>query len=136
MSTCRRALRWFAGGSAIGAVLDAESRVASRGAETVEAIWRLNRISGRIGLTTGRYAMTEIGAFEVKNRLGELLHRVEQGQEILIMRGGKPVARLVPVTPDFNRARARQAVANIIDRSKGVTLGGLGLKALVDEGRR
>ena len=80
--------------------------------------------------------MTEIGTFEVKNRLGELLHRVEQGQEILIMRGGKPVARLVPVTPDFNRARARKAVANIIDRSKGVTLGGLGLKALVDEGRR
>ncbi len=52
------------------------------------------------------------------------------------MRGGKPVARLVPVTPAFNRVRARQAVANIVDRSKGVTLGGLDLKDLVDEGRR
>ncbi len=79
--------------------------------------------------------MIEIGAFEAKNKLGELLQRVEQGQEILITRRGKPVARLVPVTPVSNRDRAQQAVANIIARSKGVTLDGIKLKDLINEGR-
>ena len=42
--------------------------------------------------------MTEIGAFEAKNSLGSLLDRVERGEEIVITRHGKPVARLVPLT--------------------------------------
>ena len=40
--------------------------------------------------------MKEVGAFEAKNRLGQLLDRVEAGEEILITRRGKVVARLVP----------------------------------------
>ena len=39
----------------------------------------------------------EIGAFEAKNTLGSLLDRVEKGEEIIITRRGKPVARLAPV---------------------------------------
>jgi prevent-host-death family protein len=38
----------------------------------------------------------EIGAFEAKNKLGMLLDRVEYGEEIVITRHGKPIARLVP----------------------------------------
>ena len=40
--------------------------------------------------------MTEVGAFEAKNKLSALLDRVEQGEEIVITRHGRPVARLVP----------------------------------------
>ena len=41
------------------------------------------------------------------------------------------------VVPDEeSRARARQAAANIIARRKGVTLGGLSIKDLINEGRR
>ena len=40
--------------------------------------------------------MTEVGAFEDKNKLSALLDRVEQGEEIVITRHGRPVARLVP----------------------------------------
>ncbi len=40
--------------------------------------------------------MKEIGAFEAKNTLGTLLDHVERGEEIVITRHGKPVARLVP----------------------------------------
>ena len=36
---------------------------------------------------------------------------------------------------DASRARARQAAANIIARCKGVTLGGLSIKDLINEGR-
>ena len=34
-------------------------------------------------------------AFEAKTRFGELLHRVEQGEEIVITRHDRPVARVV-----------------------------------------
>src|ERR1043166_418972 len=42
--------------------------------------------------------MQEIGAFEAKNTLGSLLDRVERGEESIITRHGRPVARLVPYT--------------------------------------
>ena len=35
-----------------------------------------------------------VGAFEAKTKLSELLDRVERGEEVLITRRGKPVARL------------------------------------------
>ena len=38
--------------------------------------------------------MREIGAFEAKNKLGQLLNLVEQGEEVIITRHGKEVARL------------------------------------------
>ena len=80
--------------------------------------------------------MLEIGAFEAKNKLGSLLDAVERGEEIVITRRGKPVARLVPAQAGFDRERARRAVEGIIERSKGVTLGGLKIKDLINEGRR
>ncbi|MGL4323148.1 MAG: type II toxin-antitoxin system Phd/YefM family antitoxin [Beijerinckiaceae bacterium] len=39
--------------------------------------------------------MITVGAFEAKTKLSELLDRVERGEEIIITRHGKPVARLV-----------------------------------------
>jgi hypothetical protein len=44
------------------------------------------------------------------------------------------LAAIVP--GDESRARARQAAANIIARRKGVSLGGLSIKDLINEGRR
>ncbi len=79
--------------------------------------------------------MREIGAFEAKNRLGALLDEVEQGAEILITRRGKPVARLVPAKAGIDHGTARAAADRIVARSKGVTLGDVTIKQLVDEGR-
>ena len=39
----------------------------------------------------------EIGAKEARVRLSDLLKRAEKGEEILLFRRGKKVARLVPV---------------------------------------
>jgi prevent-host-death family protein len=44
--------------------------------------------------------MVEVNVHDAKTRLSQLLHRVEAGEEILIARAGKPVARLVPVDSD------------------------------------
>lgn len=80
--------------------------------------------------------MREIGAFEAKNKFGTLLDWVERGEEVVITRRGKPVARLVPSASGFDRAKAAQAVTDILARRVGVTLGGLKIKDLVNEGRR
>lgn len=81
--------------------------------------------------------MREVGAFEAKNKLSTLLDLVERhGEEILITHRGKAVARLVPTVGRFDREKARHAVARIIEASRGVTLGGLKIKDLINEGRR
>ena len=38
----------------------------------------------------------EVGVHEAKTNLSKLLRRVEAGEEITIVRGGEPVALLVP----------------------------------------
>lgn len=40
--------------------------------------------------------MATVSAFEAKTRFGELLDRVAKGEEIVITRHDKPVARLIP----------------------------------------
>jgi prevent-host-death family protein len=82
--------------------------------------------------------MREIGAFEAKNKLSNLLDQVEQGAEIVITRRGRPVARLVPAQVGFDRNRAREAANRIRERAKKLKLGDFDWeewKAYRDEGR-
>ena len=79
--------------------------------------------------------MREVGAFEAKNKLSQLLDWVEAGEEVVITRRGKVVARLVAPRSAFDRDRARSAVAAIRAMRKGARLGGLKIKDLVAEGR-
>ncbi|MGO8932887.1 MAG: type II toxin-antitoxin system Phd/YefM family antitoxin [Bryobacteraceae bacterium] len=82
--------------------------------------------------------MQEVGAFEAKNTLGTLLDRVERGEEIVITRHGKPVARLVAgSTGGIDRVQARGAADRIRSRASDLT-GTFNwdvLKADRDEGR-
>jgi len=80
--------------------------------------------------------MTQVGAFEAKNRLGQLLDLVERGEEVVITRHGKEVARLVPPRESVDREAARAAAQRIRDMSTGVTLGEASIRQLIDEGRR
>jgi prevent-host-death family protein len=87
--------------------------------------------------------MQEISAGEAKETLGALLDRVENGEEIVITRDGKPVARLAPaVEPAIDPEQRRIAIeafermrqlARTID-GPPVTLEEL--KSFRDEGRR
>jgi prevent-host-death family protein len=40
--------------------------------------------------------MAKVTAFEAKTRFGELLERVSKGEEVVITRHDRPVARLIP----------------------------------------
>ena len=42
--------------------------------------------------------MPQIGMHEAKTKLSQLVERAERGEDIVIARNGKPVARLVPVS--------------------------------------
>jgi prevent-host-death family protein len=75
----------------------------------------------------------EIGAFEAKNTLGTLLDRVQQGEEIVITRHGKPVARLVPNSGGIDRGQARSAAERIRARAVGLKAGPFDWKALKED---
>jgi len=81
--------------------------------------------------------MNEIGAFDAKNKLSALLDKVERGEEIVITRRGRPVAKLVPVVAGFDRESARAAAQRL--RQRAATIGGKfnwkEWKKLVNEGR-
>jgi prevent-host-death family protein len=65
--------------------------------------------------------MRQIGAFEVKNKLGQLLDLAERGEEIIITRHGKEVARLPPQKA-INREQVRAAVKRIRERAEKLEL--------------
>ena len=67
--------------------------------------------------------MQEIGAFAAKNTLGTLLDKVERGEEIVITRHGKAVARLVPHADRPDRDRIAAAMQRIRTRAAKARLG-------------
>lgn len=79
--------------------------------------------------------MKEVAALEAQTKLAELLDLVEAGEEVLITRQGEPVARLTPAERAPSRERRQQAAAALRQHRQGVTLGGLDLKTMIDEGR-
>ena len=81
----------------------------------------------------------EVGAFEAKNRLSNLLDQVEQGGEVVITRHGRPVARLVPVNPMAPQEIRRAAMTRIRERATARKSGPFDWadwKELRDEGRQ
>lgn len=79
--------------------------------------------------------MIEIGAFEAKNKLAHLLDLAEKGEEIVITRHGKQVARLLPFARPFNYEAALQAAEEIKKMRKGMHLSTAEIKEFIKEGR-
>jgi len=79
--------------------------------------------------------MRRIGAFEAKTHLSRLLEEVEAGEELLITRHGRAVARLSPVEAPSAEQR-REAIERLRGFRRGKTLAGLRVQELRDEGRK
>lgn len=78
--------------------------------------------------------MKELTAVDAKVKFGAVLDAVERGEEIIVTRNGKRVARIVPARePGMAQADAVERLKTFAD---GITLGGLDLRTLRDEGRR
>ena len=80
--------------------------------------------------------MKTVGAFEAKTRLSHLLDQVEKGETVTITRHGQPVAVLAPVKPAQQSKTGEEWLAEAKRIRKGITLGGITIKELIEEGRR
>jgi len=78
--------------------------------------------------------MSELGAYEAKTHLPQLLKRVEEGETFIITRHGRPVAELRPVN-----IRSKEKRRAIIERMKSFqkthTLDA-SIRDLIEEGRK
>ncbi len=87
--------------------------------------------------------MASVTAFEAKTRFGQLLERVARGEEIVITRHEKPVARIVPEGRS-NLAEIRAAVTGLRELRRRIEARRGGkqkitdaqIKSLIQEGRR
>ena len=77
----------------------------------------------------------EVGAFEAKTRLSELLRETAAGQSFVIRRRGKEVAQLIPPHKGSKKFSPKDVAASF----RAVRLrikGPLKVRALIEEGRR
>jgi prevent-host-death family protein len=77
-----------------------------------------------------------IGLFEAKTHLSELVARAERGEEVVITRHNKAVAKIVPVTASRTRdaSRRKRAIAALLD-FEPIVAPGASVKALIEAGR-
>jgi prevent-host-death family protein len=80
--------------------------------------------------------MESVGAYEAKAHLARLLDRMARGEEICIIRNGRPVARLVSAAA-VKPVDVRAVIAEIKEFRKGRILGDdVTIRELIEEGRR
>ena len=79
--------------------------------------------------------MDEVGAYEAKTHLAQLLKRVSRGERITITKHGVPVALLVPAAATGARPIA-ETIAALRRLRAAHRLDGLRLRDMIDEGRR
>ena len=76
-----------------------------------------------------------ITAFEAKTRFGELLDRVERGEEVVITRHNKAVAKLVPVVSSRQVVAGRQAAIAALLAFEPIRMPDTPLRTLIEAGR-
>ena len=79
-------------------------------------------------------ANTEIGSYEAKTTLPEILRRVGAGEEFTITNRGKPIADVIP-SRDNERSKTVAAIENILAARKHV-VSSEDLLGLKNEGRK
>ena len=77
----------------------------------------------------------EVGSYEAKTHLAQLLERVAAGERITITKHGVPVAMLIPIDSTRRRSPAA-AVVGIREFRKGRKLGPGSLEKMIEQGRR
>jgi len=77
-----------------------------------------------------------VGAYEAKTHLPRLLDEVQRGETIVITRHGVPVAELRPTAALSSAELAAKIEAWREYREReNITLGGLSLREMIEEGR-
>ncbi len=87
--------------------------------------------------------MITVTALEAKNRFGKLLDRVAGGEEVVVTRHDKPVARMIPAEGRQLNA-VRQAVAELKELQERIrvrtqakeSIADAEVRSAIEEGRR
>jgi prevent-host-death family protein len=78
--------------------------------------------------------MKQVGVYDAKTHLAKLLDEVERGETVTITRHGRPVAKLVSVSP--RELTVEEAIKELQEFGRKHPLRGLKIKDLIEEGRR
>ena len=78
---------------------------------------------------------TEIGAFDAKTRLSEILRKVEQGERFTITKRGKAIANLVP-SEQRDQRRVKEAVEALRNFPRITGVSGDEVLRWIREGRK
>ncbi len=76
----------------------------------------------------------EIGSYDAKTKLPEILRRVEAGETFTITNRGKAVADLIP-SKSSSREKAKQAIDNLLKMAKKTASDDV-LQSLKESGRK
>jgi len=79
--------------------------------------------------------MRTVGAYEAKTHLSQLFEEVTRGEQVAITKNGMPVALLVPV-PSTQKPDAREVIRQLREFRRGITLGGISVREMIQEDRR
>ena len=101
------------------------------------------KLTAQWSLSNGTTMAASITALEAKTRFGQLLDRVSRGEEVIVTRHDKPVARIVPVGRPA-REEVRAAVAGLRELRRAIAmrskdqpaLTAAEVRSMIEEGRR
>ncbi|NJM68667.1 MAG: type II toxin-antitoxin system prevent-host-death family antitoxin [Acaryochloris sp. RU_4_1] len=79
--------------------------------------------------------MKTVGTYEAKTHLSELLEQVQLGETVVITKHGTPVARIMPYALEKAQT-VGQVIAGLQSLRQQLSLKGLSIRAMIEEGRR
>jgi prevent-host-death family protein len=95
------------------AISDSHAQRARRAACLLRRHPVIDQMSNQLGIP-----VTSVGAFEAKTHFSQLLERVERGEEIVITRRGKAVARPVPAVAKHDPEAVMTVFRRLRDRAR------------------
>mgnify|MGYP001604191473 CR=1 FL=1 len=77
----------------------------------------------------------EIGAYEAKTHLPQILEKVKKGEQFIITKHGVPIAMLTPAEP-VKKKYLKSVIEELKGFNKGYTTCGMTIKEMIEKGRR
>ena len=78
--------------------------------------------------------LKEIGAYDAKTKLPEILRKVDAGQSFTITKRGRPIADIIPSWSSVH-ARTLASIEGIL-KNKGASVSDQSLKEMIEDGRK
>ena len=79
--------------------------------------------------------MIQVGAYEAKTHLSNLLKKVYDGEEVMITKHHVPIAKIIPVSPKTRQSKST-IISDLKKFRKGRTLQDASIAELITDGRK